>query len=318
MPITPQQFRERYRQLPQELKDAIASEEASEVFWNIVDRLGIADDQAGALASLVNQTLAGFVPLGEFIPELKKRLNISEEEAKRIWAAFSAEVFAPIIPHLQALRGELSRKITPVVPFPQPPISAVEVPTKPPPPQSPPQPFLKPPVGPTEKTVPITAAPAPTVIHPAAPPPPSAPEEKIPVKEIRFAAPPKIEEVPKIITPGPTQPPAAPPKGMPVSEIRFEPMPKPPQPAKVPPVRPGGAPSPPAPPQPPPPQPSGPKILEIQPLEAEKPKPEAMPPPAAPKIAPLTPKPKTPPPGIEIIDLSTFEIRGKPENQPKP
>jgi|GEM_PF-6822368 len=344
MTISSQQYRERYQMLPPELQEALLSEEASNLFWHLVEILNVTDAKAGPLASLVNETIAGFSPLKQFIPELEKRLGVASQEAERIGNIFLKEVFAPINAYLANFSGESpARRMTPVL-VPQMP---VEIPTQSKPqvfgatPQPPKAPETKPFVAPSPlrpagepklpdlrpelPQQPVASAPSPippatlkpkitfpgtpsssgpTVLRPVAP----EKKEAAPIKEVRFVALPKSEEVPKTFAPG-----FAHTRTAPVPPVSATPLTQP-SPAPKPHIQPtqplAREPETPA---PRPPAPSAPPALQ-------KPSMPSVPPTSSAPPATITPQAKPAPkapPGAEIIDLSTLEIR-KSEEGPAP
>lgn len=330
MAVSAQQFQERYRKLPRELQNAIASEEASNTFWQLVADLGLTEDQASKLATLINEVLAGFVARKNFLAEIKARLSVDDEMAKKIEFSFDRAVFAPVSETLKSFEMPLPRaaELRPTTPPPIVPSPAVLTPAMEPPKAQPvigvpePKTFGKKPAEPAAAPrITISAAPPGVIVPPApiAPPKPAVPP--------LTAAPPAT---PPLRPPAPPQPaPVAPPAPAPTlppapkpTSIEFRPV-EPTRPTaelpSIPAIRYAPAPK----------TEEIPKVIRPVGMEAPKPMAIPVPPPAAPPVAPppiapaIPPKPApsapAPPatPEKEVIDLSSFRVVS-PSAPPKP
>jgi len=93
-----------YEQLPDELKDAIFSEETSETVHNICEKNGIEEyDKISEVARLTGHVLLGLIPPNEFQENLEQQLKIKEGIAKKINFEIYRFVFYPVKESLASL-----------------------------------------------------------------------------------------------------------------------------------------------------------------------------------------------------------------------
>ena len=148
---TPQQLREIYQKLPEDVKDAIFSVDTSEIIREIGEKHKLMIDKIGELADETGLVMLGLTHPNEFISHLTERLEVEHEIAKEIAEDINSKVFFPIRENLKKIHGiekteeEISKdrpsesapevsvsmqKISPVPPLPT-PEPKIEIPVPP-------------------------------------------------------------------------------------------------------------------------------------------------------------------------------------------
>ncbi|MDP3093850.1 MAG: hypothetical protein Q8N16_03735 [bacterium] len=121
---TREQIMKLYSQLPEDIKQAIDSEENLNALEQIFDNNKIFDERATKISALVRDVLYGLLPPGEFLPSLEKEVTLEEETAKTISQEINRFIFAPIKRSLASLHktdagaGEEATEKTETVPKP--------------------------------------------------------------------------------------------------------------------------------------------------------------------------------------------------------
>lgn len=98
---TNEELRKLFQKLPEELQEAIHSDETAEYTWNICDRNNI--EQISGLAEKVTNVLIGLLPPNEFQEILEKELGLEKEKAKRVTREVNRFIFYPVRTHLEKL-----------------------------------------------------------------------------------------------------------------------------------------------------------------------------------------------------------------------
>ena len=106
------QLWELYKQLPQELKDAIFSVENAEKISNICSSAGIEGNVISQIAKYTGYVLMGILPPNELQPVLEKEEGLKKNIAKEIAWQINRFIFLPVKNSLEALYGA---KITPAL-----------------------------------------------------------------------------------------------------------------------------------------------------------------------------------------------------------
>lgn len=124
MQYTQQQLREKYENLPEDLKNAIFSVESSDAIQKISKNYGLMIDQMGELASETGLVMLGFTHPKDYIKNLSGRLGVDIETAKKIAQEINVEIFSKIKETLKKLHG-ISEAETPseIAPVSKPPVS---------------------------------------------------------------------------------------------------------------------------------------------------------------------------------------------------
>ena len=92
-----------YETLPQELKEAIFSEETANNIWDICSRNGIEDERVSEVARYTGRVLMGLLPPEEFQKSLEKDLKLGKEVVKKVNQEINRFVFYPVKTSLEEL-----------------------------------------------------------------------------------------------------------------------------------------------------------------------------------------------------------------------
>jgi hypothetical protein len=106
---TSEQFWKLYKDLPQELKDAVSAEETGDYIYEACKRNDVLDN-LDDIVKYVGQVLIGVLPLDEFQTTLEKKLSLNKTIAKKIVHEINRFVFYPVKEFLGPLH---STEITP-------------------------------------------------------------------------------------------------------------------------------------------------------------------------------------------------------------
>lgn len=112
------------KKLPQTVKDAILSVNTSEANWKIGQKHSLHIDKIGELGSEVGFVMMGITRREQFIPNLKKRLNIDDAKAAAITEDVNREIFEKIRVYIKTSTPKPER--TDIVP-PKAPITEPKV-----------------------------------------------------------------------------------------------------------------------------------------------------------------------------------------------
>lgn len=99
---TKEQFWKLYRNLPQELQDALFSEETGDNIYDICKRNEV-EENLGEIVDYVGQVLIGILPPEEFQNTLEKELKLKKEVAKEIFHEINRFIFFPVKENLAVL-----------------------------------------------------------------------------------------------------------------------------------------------------------------------------------------------------------------------
>jgi len=102
--LTPEDYWKIYKTLPQDLKEAIFSEDTAEAIWNICRLCNI--NNVSKVAELVGDVLCGLLPPSEFKEKIIKELNIDEQTANKLFLYIQHYVFDPVRDDLEKLYEE--------------------------------------------------------------------------------------------------------------------------------------------------------------------------------------------------------------------
>ena len=100
---TQEELLDRYEKLPQALKDAIFAETNADKMYALGQKNGLTIDQIGEIASETGYVMLGVTHPGDFVRNLKQKLNIDQEKAREIAEDINREIFRPIREHLKDL-----------------------------------------------------------------------------------------------------------------------------------------------------------------------------------------------------------------------
>jgi hypothetical protein len=97
-----------YRSLPDDIKDAIFSEDTAEAIWNICQINKI--EQVSEMAKLAGRTLMGLLPPKDFEQALKQTLKLEEKTAQKIATEMEHYIFNPVKDDLDFIYEEEGKK----------------------------------------------------------------------------------------------------------------------------------------------------------------------------------------------------------------
>jgi hypothetical protein len=101
---TPEEIWKIYEKLPEELKDAIFSEEAADNIFNICSRHGVKESrQISEVAKYVGRVLLGLLPPNELQETLEIEMKLEKEKAKKISQEVYRFIFYPVKASLEEL-----------------------------------------------------------------------------------------------------------------------------------------------------------------------------------------------------------------------
>jgi len=107
MPYTLEQIEEKYRQLPEAVKEAMYSVETSDAVLAIGKKYDLHIDQIGLLAEEAGLVMLGLTPSYQFIDSIQKKLGANRATAENITLDVNTEIFLPIREFLRQSGGGL-------------------------------------------------------------------------------------------------------------------------------------------------------------------------------------------------------------------
>ena len=108
---TKEQLKERYLNLPEELKEAMASDEFLDSIINVGNKYKLHIDQRGVLANEIGLVFLGVVDMEQLLTDIQEKLNISLDEAGEIVKDINTMIFFPIRKLLQQIsEGDTTAK----------------------------------------------------------------------------------------------------------------------------------------------------------------------------------------------------------------
>lgn len=102
---TPQQLREIYLKLPEDLKNAIFSVDSAEIIQNIGKKYNLPIDKTGELADETGLVMLGLTHPNNFISNLAQRLNTDKETARKIAEEVNNQIFIKVRESLKKIHG---------------------------------------------------------------------------------------------------------------------------------------------------------------------------------------------------------------------
>ncbi|OHA57365.1 MAG: hypothetical protein A2114_01385 [Candidatus Vogelbacteria bacterium GWA1_51_14] len=106
------QFNERYNKLPPIVKQAIDAVETADLIQTISEAHKLHIDQMGEFSNQIGLVMLGVVKPQEFIPNLREKLKIGDEEARKIALEVNEQIFNPIRESLKQVHamGEVAKE----------------------------------------------------------------------------------------------------------------------------------------------------------------------------------------------------------------
>ena len=103
--LTSQQLKEKYQNLPQDLRDAIFSVDSANVIRQTGGKYNLMIDKIGELADETGMVMLGATHPKEFIPNLENRLGVSKATARKIAEEINSQIFAKVRESLKKVHG---------------------------------------------------------------------------------------------------------------------------------------------------------------------------------------------------------------------
>lgn len=103
--FTSKQLQERYRSLPEDLKDAIFSEDVTEHILSVGKEYHLSVDQTGELADETGLVFLGITRPETYISNIARRLGIERNLAAKIGGAINERIFRPVRESLKKVHG---------------------------------------------------------------------------------------------------------------------------------------------------------------------------------------------------------------------
>lgn len=112
MSFTREQLKKNYSRLPKEIKVVLDSEENTDKIYDLGSKHDLHIDKIGLLHQEINLVMLGVVKPQEFIPNLREKLKVSDEEARKIALEVNEQIFNPIRESLKQVHamGEMAER----------------------------------------------------------------------------------------------------------------------------------------------------------------------------------------------------------------
>ena len=92
-----------YQKLPEELQEAIFSEETADHIGNTCERYDIKEETIPEIAKQVGNVLSGILPPAEFQTALEKDIGLEKDDAKKVAQEINRFIFYPVKASLEEL-----------------------------------------------------------------------------------------------------------------------------------------------------------------------------------------------------------------------
>ena len=89
-------FAEAYKNVPEDLQDAMGSVDATEAIESIAKKYGLMLDQAGELTSIVGNVMVGILSINDFVATIASKLRLTNPVAEQVAHDVSASIFAKV------------------------------------------------------------------------------------------------------------------------------------------------------------------------------------------------------------------------------
>lgn len=103
--LTPQQLKELYQKLPQDLKDVYFSIDSANVLQAIGKKYNLAIDKIGELADETGFVMLGLTKPKDYIANLTSRLGVSSDVSRQIADEINQQIFAKVRESLKKIHG---------------------------------------------------------------------------------------------------------------------------------------------------------------------------------------------------------------------
>jgi len=96
MKYTKEQLWKLYENLPQDLKNAIFSEETANDIWNICTRNGIEEEDISEIAKAVGDVFLGITSPKELKSVLEREIKLSKEKAEKVFIEINRFILSSV------------------------------------------------------------------------------------------------------------------------------------------------------------------------------------------------------------------------------
>lgn len=103
--LTPEQLKEKYNNLPDDLKEAIFSANSAETIQEIGKKYSLSIEKMGQLADETGLVMLGITHPRDFVPNLSKRLGVDSGTARKIAEDVNEQIFKKVRESLKKLHG---------------------------------------------------------------------------------------------------------------------------------------------------------------------------------------------------------------------
>ncbi|MDP3934980.1 MAG: hypothetical protein Q8Q46_02080 [Candidatus Giovannonibacteria bacterium] len=109
---------ERYKDLPEDIQQALFSSATSDAILAIGKKNGLAIDKIGELVDETGLVMLGITSPSDYVKNLVSRLSVTQEKARAIAEEINQKVFQPVRESLKKIHGLAAEKPTPPPPAP--------------------------------------------------------------------------------------------------------------------------------------------------------------------------------------------------------
>jgi predicted RNA-binding protein with RPS1 domain len=104
--LTPQQYRDYYRRLPDNIREAYSSEDTVNKIKAISDKHRLHIDQLGELSDEIGLVMLGITKPTDFVKNIAERLKVDQVTAEAVGVDINNEIFLPIRESLEKISSE--------------------------------------------------------------------------------------------------------------------------------------------------------------------------------------------------------------------
>lgn len=101
--ISREEFIKRYDALPENLRQAILSDESVDMLWTIGGAHHLSEDRIGKVAGVIGYIILGLVHLEDLVKEIVIEVGVDRRLAEEIAREIKLKILNPLIPQLQQL-----------------------------------------------------------------------------------------------------------------------------------------------------------------------------------------------------------------------
>lgn len=103
--LTPEQLKEKYKSLPQDVQDAIFAVDSATVIQKVGRKYNLPIDKVGELADEAGLLMLGVTHPKDFMLNLTRRLKMNKEEIRDITKEINEKIFSKIRASLKKIHG---------------------------------------------------------------------------------------------------------------------------------------------------------------------------------------------------------------------